>query len=72
MNTPIGVVFTRESINVMGEQPFMDLIDASVHRDFWDMNSDCLIFYITEESWIWLLLKYPELAVLRKSNTCSN
>jgi hypothetical protein len=72
MNTPIGVVFTRESINVMGEIPFLELIDCSVHRDFWDMNSDCLIFYITEESWIWLLLKYPELAVLRKSNGCSN
>lgn len=70
--TPMSAVFTRQAINEMGVTPFMDLVAASIHRDFWDMNSDCLIFYITEESWIWLLLKYPELAVLRKSNTCSN
>jgi hypothetical protein len=61
-NTPMSVVFTRVAINEMGVTPFMDLITASIHRDVWDMNSDTLIFYITEESWIWLLLKHPELA----------
>jgi len=58
----MSVVFTRVAINEMGVTPFMDLIEASIHRDVWDMNSDTLIFYITEESWIWLLLKHPELA----------
>ena len=58
----MSVVFTRVAINEMGEQPFLDLHEASIHRDFWDMNSDTLVFYITEESWIWLLLKHPELA----------
>ena len=61
----MSVVFTRQAINEMGEKPFVDLHDSSIHTNFWDMNSDCLVFYITEESWIWLLLKHPELAVLR-------
>jgi hypothetical protein len=61
-HTPMSVVFTRVAINEMGAEPFMGLIAASIHRDVWDMNSDSLIFYITEESWIWLLLKHPELA----------
>jgi len=64
-STPMSVVFTRVAINEMGAEPFMALIDASIHRDVWDMNSDSLIFYVTEESWIWLLLRYPELARLR-------
>ena len=63
--TPMSVVFTRQAINEMGVTPFMDLIAASTHRDVWDMNTDTLIFYITEESWIWLLLKHPELAQSR-------
>jgi len=61
-DTPMSVVFTRQAINEMGVTPFMALIEASIHRDVWDMNTDTLIFYITEESWIWLLLKHPELA----------
>jgi hypothetical protein len=61
-DTPMSVVFTRQVINEMGVTPFMDLIAASIHRDVWDMNSDTLIFYLTEESWIWLLLKHPELS----------
>lgn len=60
--TPMSAVFTRQAINEMGVTPFMDLIAASTHRDVWDMNTDTLIFYITEESWIWLLLKHPELS----------
>jgi len=64
-DTPMSVVFTRHSVDQMGEQPFLDLHEVSIHRNVWDMNSDTLIFYITEESWIWLLLKHPELARLR-------
>lgn len=63
--TPIKVVFTRESVDKMSEYSFLALHDVSLHPPSWDMNFDALIFYLLEESWIWLVLKWPELAELR-------
>lgn len=60
-----AVVFTRQAIDRMTELPYLELNDLSLHRSFWDMNLDTLTFYLSEESWVWLLLKYPELAQLR-------
>ena len=62
---PMRVVFTRASIDEMTEYPFLALHDVSIHPATWDINFDVLIFYILEPSWIWLLLKYPELSRLR-------
>ena len=62
---PMRLVFTRESVDQMTEYPFLALHDVSIHPASWDQNFDVLIFYVLEESWIWLLLKHPELARLR-------
>lgn len=62
---PMRVVFTRESVNEMSELPFLALHDVVIHPVQWDINSDALIFYLLEDSWIWLVLKWPELARLR-------
>ena len=63
--TPMRVVFTRTAVDQMTEYPFLALHDVSIHPPTWDQNFDALIFYVLEESWIWLLLKHPELARLR-------
>jgi hypothetical protein len=62
---PMRVVFTRHSVDQMTELPFLALHDVSIHPVQWDINFDALIFYLLEDSWIWLLLKWPELAQLR-------
>ena len=59
------VVFTRMAVDEMTEYPFLALHDVSIHPPCWDQSFDVLVFYILEPSWIWLLLKYPELATLR-------
>ena len=53
--------FTREKINDMGEEPFMDLHRMSMTQVIWDQHKDTLVFYFTENSWIYLILKHPEL-----------
>ena len=65
MIRPVRVVFTREAINVMGEIPFLDLHDVALLPVQWDVNFDALVFALLEDSWVWLLLKHPELAELR-------
>ena len=62
---PMRVVFTRMAVDEMTEYPFLALHDVSIHPATWDINFDALIFYVLEPSWIWLVLKYPELARLR-------
>jgi hypothetical protein len=62
---PMRLVFTRMAVDEMTEYPCLALHDVSIHPPQWDMNFDALIFYVLEDSWIWLVLKYPELATLR-------
>ena len=62
---PMRVIFTRMGVDQMTEYPFLALHDVSIHPATWDQNLDVLIFYVLEESWIWLVLKWPELAGLR-------
>ncbi len=59
------VVFTRQAVDEMNEYSFLDLHDVSIVPVQWDQNFDALVFVLLEESWIWLLLKHPELAQLR-------
>ena len=59
------VVFTRQAVDEMNEYSFLDLHDVSLLPVQWDQNFDALVFVLLEESWIWLLLKHPELARLR-------
>ena len=63
--TPMRIVFGRDAVDQMTEYPFLALHDVSIHPPVWDQNFDVLVFYIMEPSWIWLLLKWPELAGLR-------
>lgn len=62
---PMRVVFTRQRVEEMSEYPFLALHEVSIHPPQWDQSFDVLVFYLLEESWIWLVLKWPELARLR-------
>ena len=62
---PMRVVFTRQAVDEMNEYSFLDLHDVALLPVQWDQNFDALVFVLLEESWIWLLLKHPELAGLQ-------
>lgn len=40
----------------------MDLHDFSITQVEWNQNLDTLVFSFTENTWLYLVLKYPELA----------
>jgi len=61
--TPLIVrEFTRSNITEMTPESFMALHEFSVSQAEWNQHHDSLVFAFTENAWLYLVLKYPELA----------
>jgi hypothetical protein len=54
--------FTRSNISEMMPEAFMALHEFSVGQAEWNQHQDSLVFAFTENAWLYLVLKYPELA----------
>jgi hypothetical protein len=54
--------FTRSNISEMMPESFMACHEFSVSQAEWNQHRDSLVFAFTENAWLYLVLKYPELA----------
>jgi hypothetical protein len=54
--------FARCNITDMMPEAFMALHEFSVSQAEWNQHRDSLVFAFTENAWLYLVLKYPELA----------
>jgi len=57
-------IFDRDSINIMSELAFLDLIDFSASGAIWNQDQDTLEFVLPDTNWCLLVLKHPELIEL--------
>jgi hypothetical protein len=54
--------FTRSNISEMTPEAFLALHEFAITQAEWNQNRDSLVFAFTENTWLFLVLKYPELA----------
>jgi hypothetical protein len=54
--------FARCNITDMMPESFLALHEFAITQAEWNQNRDSLVFAFTENTWLYLVLKYPELA----------